>query len=516
MKKLAFILVILWAAAAYGATPPPIPGGEPSLGNPTTSAQFLVSTSGGVRSWTNNLSGLQIFLDGSTTTPTALGQTTFTSTTDYLNIGDGTKTWNFVPMGTANPGLVLGLSNYMSTPGALWYSGGHVSFYDGSAARQLFDPTTAVALATGSTAVTQASGDTSTDVATDAFVANSIAAITFPASGIQPVQKTASFWASALYEYLINASSGINVTLPSAMSASGPIGIRNLSANQIDLVPQNALTTIETAMGTSNTAGHQIKCTGAACSGTLYSLANGWFWQPVSGTWTDDGAVTVGAPAFVQQNFAEQTWSGMPVTLSFSSNTVARNTIYVFADAAYIVPSGETFSVSDTQGNTFYPVMSSLTGSTQGSYTAEGTTYLWAAYSTKGGADTITVKGATNNGSGYYGYGVGIAEFSNAARTDGTASFTGAASTTTATSPNVTTANPNDLIIGIVGGGSQNGSSTTPTVGAGFTLLGSYGYTGGHAWEYKIVSSSGTYSATFGITSSGSPSVVGIAAFANF
>jgi hypothetical protein len=560
---------------------------------PTQSGEILTGNPNGTQAWTPQFLGLQIFFDTSTTLPTALGQSTFTASNDFLNVGLGigpisaisisaagggyttatglataggsgtgatvnitavsgavtlagiaangsgyavgdvltivqsgaslgtvtvtniSATASFVPSGAANTGLVLGLSTYQTTAGALWYSGGHVSFYDGSAARQLFDPTSAVALATGSTAVTQATGDKSTDVATDAFVANSISAIVFPASGIQPVQATASFWASALYEYLINASSGINVTLPPAMGASGPIGIRNLSANQIDLVPQNALTTIETAMGTSNTAGHQIKCTGAACSGTLYSLANGWFWQPLSGTWTDDGAVTGGTPTFVQSpTYCSDSWGPGCTSKSFSSNVTAGDTLYVFA-TGFTGTTNTSVTIADTLGNTFYQVMFAPQTCSGGSCaTANQTTGLWVAYQAKGGADTVTVTwgaGASN----VFGSGLGIAEFANVSRTNGTAAFAASASGTTATSPSLTTTNANDLVIGILGGGETHGGSTAPTVGSGYTLLGSAGYTGGNGWEYKIISSSGSQTATFGIASNTAWDA-GIAAFANY
>ena len=480
---------------------------------PAQDGEILTSTAAGSGAWTPQFTGLQIFLDTSTSTPTALGQTTFTIADDFLHVGDGTNTWSFVPQGKANSGLILGAGAYTTTSGALWYAN-HVYFYNGSASTQLFDANAAVSLYTGSTAVTQTTGDTSTDVATDAFVANAISGIVFPSSGIQPVQETASFTASALYEYLINASSGINVTLPPALGASGPIGIRNLSANQIDLVPKNALTTIETAMGTSNTAGHQIKCTGATCSGTLYSLANAWYWQPISGTWTDDGPVTGGTPTFVQAPpYCHDNWGPACTAESFASNVTAGDTLFVFASGSQI--SNTAVTISDTLGNTWKQVMfAPQTCNGSSCTTANQTTGLWVAYQAKGGADTVNVTWGAG-ASSVNGSGLGIAEFANVSRTDGTPAFAASASGTTATSPSLTTTNAKDLVIGILGGGQANGGSTTPTVGSGYTLLGSYGYTGGNGWEYQIVSSTGTYTASFGIAS-GTPWDAGIAAFANF
>jgi hypothetical protein len=566
-----------------------------TAGTPTQDGEFLEGNVDNTQHWAAQLTGLQIFLDTSTATPTVLGQMTFTTADDFLHVGVGpgpvtavslttggtgyttatglsttggtgsgakvdisatsgavttissvstagsgyavgdvltivqsgasgatvtvsaiNGTVSFVPKGVANTGLILGTSDYPTTAGAIWYDSNHIKFYNGSTTLQLYDANTSISLVSGTTAVTQTTGDTSTDVATDAFVANSIAAISFPASGITPVKKTASFYASKNYEYLFNATGTAYIYLPYAYDDVGPIGIRNVSSYQVDLIPQNALTTIETAMGTSNTAGHKIKCTGATCSGTLYSLLGAWYWQPVSGTWSDDGAVTGGTPAFVQAtSYASDTWGPAATSVAFSSNVTAGNTILVFA-SAFTGTSNTAVSVSDSQGNAFQQVMFAAQGSTQGSGTAAQTTGLWAAYNAIGGADTVKITWGAGAAS-CYGSGTQAAEFSSVSRLDGTPSFNAVTTATqTPSSNSLTTSNASDLIIGIVGGNGEQSGNTTFSAGSGYTLLGSQQYTGFTGWEYKIVTTTGSQSASFSTSNAAAMTDTGIAAFANY
>ncbi len=98
------------------------------------------------------------------------------------------------------------------------------------------------------------------------------------------------------YTYLVNAGGAANLSLPTSSAGGGPITIRNITAQKIDLVPHVAGDQIETAIGTLNTAGSKVACTGVTCSARLYSVSGKWLFALLNGTWADDGAVDFTAP----------------------------------------------------------------------------------------------------------------------------------------------------------------------------------------------------------------------------
>ena len=168
------------------------------------------------------------------------------------------------------------------------------------------------------------------------------------------------------------------------------------------------------------------------------------------------------------------------LTRSFSSSVTIGN--YIIVTIAAYRPEAFTFTISDNCGNTYTPAISQNYGNR--------TTY--AIYYTKvttTGACTVT---ATSSGSNLQ-WNMEIAEFSGLDPTsplDTTGQATGSG---TGPTVNLTTSNPNDLIVGVFGYGATG--TYTMTAGVGFTEYGKEttgaGYSSQLA-EYKIVSNSGS------------------------
>jgi len=187
--------------------------------------------------------------------------------------------------------------------------------------------------------------------------------------------------------------------------------------------------------------------------------------------------------------------SGNSVSDSFTTNTTVSNAILVFcAVQGAVAGTPPTYSVTDTQGNSY-----TLTAGTLNGPSNFAPTFAFAT-NIIGGADTITCSataGGNNNGAVMV-----ILEESGleqSAALDTSAGDQGSVGyASTYTTPSITTANANDLIVtGVIDDSTISGA--TPSFAIEVNSSGT-NYDAGYA--DKTTSSTGTYSATFTLTSS--------------
>jgi hypothetical protein len=176
--------------------------------------------------------------------------------------------------------------------------------------------------------------------------------------------------------------------------------------------------------------------------------------------------------------------SGTSATLAFTSNTVAGNILIVTARIGS--PTGQNPSVSDSQSNTY-------TRQNYGEDTASNGLGVWTAVTSAGGANTVTLTNATSATRRWI-----IAEYSSNGETisvDQVAANTG--NSTALDSGSVTTVNASELLIGA---GEINNTATF-TAGTSFTVRQEISQK--IALEDRVVSSTGSYSASMTLSSSG-------------
>jgi hypothetical protein len=182
-------------------------------------------------------------------------------------------------------------------------------------------------------------------------------------------------------------------------------------------------------------------------------------------------------------------------SIAFTSNNTAGNTIIVAVRQGFLA-NPTPVTITDTRGNTYYEVASQDS-------TNDHRDKIFAAYNIASGANTVTCTYANNVANTMR---WAIHEFSGIqvrGAVDKTAGNTG--SSTTLDSGNIVTAQANALIFGMA----TTNSNATITKGASYTLGESNTKI---TTEYKIVSSTGTYSADF----SSAPSDTWAAAIAAF
>jgi predicted secreted protein len=170
---------------------------------------------------------------------------------------------------------------------------------------------------------------------------------------------------------------------------------------------------------------------------------------------------------------------GNPMSLAFGSNVTAGNLLIVGVGSTTGGASNSTISLSDTLGNTY----TSLGKVEEGVLSASGEIFYCIANSS--GANTVTATYSSGSGIALH-----VAEFSGVSAVDQNA-VTNDQTGTAADSGPVTTAFADELLLGWLI------ASGAPTAGTGWTLLSSQGATLRSALEYQIVSSTGTYDATF-------------------
>jgi hypothetical protein len=193
-------------------------------------------------------------------------------------------------------------------------------------------------------------------------------------------------------------------------------------------------------------------------------------------------------PTFVQGNNIDAGNSGIAGAVAYTSNNTAGNLLVCLA--RFTNRGGTSYLVTDSQGNTWVPIYTNAySGPIQ---------QLVAAYALncKGGPNTVTV---TNAGGGTGFIRIAIGEWSGipaTATVEGPTILALTASSTTATTANLTTVGTQDLIIAL--GSQVTGNLSAPTVNNGFTVR----VDGGTSIESDVtiadkVAAAGTYNATF-------------------
>ena len=175
-------------------------------------------------------------------------------------------------------------------------------------------------------------------------------------------------------------------------------------------------------------------------------------------------------------------------TVTCTLNSVVANNFLVFGGASQ--NSSGAITVQDSNGT---PSSTDLPASTKMA--------VFHEYTAASGTHTFTFT-RTITGYDFYCF---AAEFSGMGTALDTSNI-GDGAIPSMTSPTITTTNASDLLIGYAVG--DQGSSPVPTAGAGWTLLKSSNYGGADdASEYRIVSSTGNYTATYTFPgSAGGPS----------
>jgi lysophospholipase L1-like esterase/PKD repeat protein len=211
------------------------------------------------------------------------------------------------------------------------------------------------------------------------------------------------------------------------------------------------------------------------------------FTQNISSNWaglmaTFKAAASSNPIGFVQSTNAVSLSSSNGISASFSNNTTAGHTIVVAGSTG----SPAISSVSDTQGNTFVQAL------------ANGSSAIYYAANIKGGADTVTANFVSSAGFSV----IYIHEYSGLSTSplDQTSSQSGTG--TAVTSGAKTTTQANELIFGYA-----SVDRYVQTGGTGFSVRQT---AGGNMSEDMIVSTAGTYSATF--TQNGSAGWTGLMA----
>jgi hypothetical protein len=294
--------------------------------------------------------------------------------------------------------------------------------------------------------------------------------------------------------FTVNAASPAIALSPTSLNFSATVGGGNPSAQNVTVSNSGGgtLASPTTSINYSQGSGWlSVNCTGSSapytCSTqpTTGSLAAGTYNATVqvssAGASNSPQSYTVAftvnsgsaAIAFVQVNAATVS-SANTETLAFASNTTAGDMILVGFDMA----SGSPTSVTDTQGNTFVQVGSTLTNP-NGHLAA-----LYYAANIKGGADSVTVNiSATANFLQEY-----LTEYSGVATSSPIDVQAGAVgSSSTVSSGNATTTVANDLIFGYM----DNGGSGS--AGSGFMLRSNFS---GNVVEDEAAGAPGSYAAT--------------------
>lgn len=181
-------------------------------------------------------------------------------------------------------------------------------------------------------------------------------------------------------------------------------------------------------------------------------------------------------------------------TASFGNSTTQGNLIVVYVTSATNNPG--TFTVSDSANNAYIAAASTLQTGQSSCATSQEFFY---ATNIAGGADTITASTTAANGVGiaameYSGVATSAALDAQAGNPTSNCSWT-----TTPASASFTTSNANDLI---VGGAIITATGPSWSAGSGFTLR--YGSASTFfAAEDEAVSSAGSYSSTFNLSTQG-------------
>ena len=196
------------------------------------------------------------------------------------------------------------------------------------------------------------------------------------------------------------------------------------------------------------------------------------------------------AIAFVQQKVGYS--SGNSVNVTFDSNNTAGN-LLVYSHTAFGSIGSTTESVTDNNSNSIQSVAN---------ISAEFSQYLRYVQNCNGGANQVT-------GDGNQGFNaLSILEYSGVATSSAlVGNNTGASFGTAITSGDVTTSDPNVLLIAGVGYGERDF-----TAGTNYTTRSVIKQIASVAVEDRIVSSTGTYNATGTLNSNGSWGIV-LAAF---
>jgi hypothetical protein len=197
------------------------------------------------------------------------------------------------------------------------------------------------------------------------------------------------------------------------------------------------------------------------------------------------------AITFVQQRATQL--RGTALSLAYTSNNTAGNFL-IFAVCAST--GANTISgISDTAGNTWVPVNG------VGGFAANGSTIVQLFYveNCAGGANTVSATINSGRDSSLL-----IAEYSGVATSSSLDVFQNGT-----TSASVTTTNANDLVFAATSGN----KNTAWTAGTGWgDFLNNNADSGSFAIEDQIVTSTGTYTATFG-GGGGATQAIQIAAF---
>jgi len=176
-----------------------------------------------------------------------------------------------------------------------------------------------------------------------------------------------------------------------------------------------------------------------------------------------------------------------PYSQAFGSNNTAGNALIMGAWTS--VATGQTASVTDTQGNVWFPI-SAL-------YNSSSSAQLWIymCVNCKAGANTvsISVSGSPTAGNVFC-----IAEISGVNAVDQLATSLALGNGTTVTMPSITTTQANSIVISLI----QNANTALSTVSQ--TQLGAVpGATSFSNAQYVVEASTGTYNGTF--ASAGNP-----------
>jgi hypothetical protein len=172
-----------------------------------------------------------------------------------------------------------------------------------------------------------------------------------------------------------------------------------------------------------------------------------------------------------------------PQTVTFGSACTSGSVI-VAAVLSFGTGGGNTISVSDPTNGTYTAITPKDTQFTNHS----GQLF----YVSNTAATALTLSGSDGSGSNHLA--LFIAEFSGLSTTlDGSAATTTHNSTATPTTDAITTANANDLLLSLIGDDTNANSSSA---GSGWSDAGTISGPLVGTMEYKIVSSTGSYSGT--------------------